>query len=310
VGDGQSLHDDSKGTWLLSKEKINDYKGEWKDAWLDTRTGKVLPELTNNMGDSWVKGYLFVAVKDKRLLDISEDSETSLLIKALPSLCASCGVDYHKKKRVSPIRGFRTGFSKVTQLLTDELFSQLPSKFQKMVVFSDSREEAARIAASVERNHYYQLFREIFNEELRFFAEGKPNLLEDLENNYKYLEGFEEIEDASGIYSEKSEKFLRDNKTYRDDIWDDLLTLKEEISNKLSPQQRKKCERKYEEALARVNSIKKYGKERKVILREIIAPHRDADEIDPGALIRRFVMLGVNPGGPDISSQKLGSIYR
>jgi Lhr-like helicase len=305
VGERQSLHDDSTGSWPLSKEKINDYKGEWKEAWLDTRTGKVLPEQTNEMGNAWVKGYLFVAVKDKSLLDISEDLETSLLIKALPSRCASCGADYHKKKRVSPIRGFRTGFAKVTQLLTDELFSQLPSKFQKMVVFSDSREEAARIAASVERNHYYQLFREIFNEELRFFAEGKPNLLEDLENNYEHLINFEDIEDASGIYSQKSERFLRDNKIYQDIIWADLLTLKDEIPKNKPPQVRKKHEKEYEEALARVNSIKKYGKERKVILREIIAPHRDADEIDPGALIRRFVMLGVNPGGPDISSQNL-----
>ncbi|AKB67566.1 hypothetical protein DU57_14205 [Methanosarcina mazei] len=305
VGERQSLHPDSIGSWPLSKEKINDYKGSWKEAWLDTRTGKVLLEQTNKMGNSWVKGYLFVAVKDKSLLDINEDLETSLLIKALPSHCASCGADYHKKKRVSPIRGFRTGFAKVTQLLTDELFSQLPPKSQKMVVFSDSREEAARIAASVERNHYYQLFREIFNEELRVFAEGKPNLLGDLERNYEYLKDLEEIGNASEIYSKKSELFLRDNKIYQDKIWADLLTLKDEVPKNLPAQLRKKREKEYEEALARVNSIKKNGEERKVILKEIIAPYRDADEIDPGALIRRFVMLGVNPGGPDISSQNL-----
>jgi len=304
VSNSHSLHPDSKGSWQLSKDKIKNYKGEWKKAWLDTRNGVISKERCNSKDDSLVEGYLFEAVKGKSSLDIKEDLETALLIKALPPRCASCGIDYHQKKRVSPIRGFRTGFSKVTQLLTDELFSQLPQKSRKMVVFSDSREEAARTSSSVERQHYYQLFREVFNEELSFFADGKLSLIEDLENNYEYLKDCDDITETSGIFSEKSEKFLRDNRLYLEKIWDYILTLKNEVP-KNNKQAMKKYEKEHEEALAHIQYIKRAGQKREVLLREIIPSHIIADETDPGALIRRFVLLGVNPGGSDISAQNL-----
>ncbi len=53
-----------------------------------------------------------------------------------------------------PIRGFRTGFSKVSQLLSKELFYQLPDTedSRKLVVFSDSREDAASISNGIEKS--------------------------------------------------------------------------------------------------------------------------------------------------------------
>jgi hypothetical protein len=59
-------------------------------------------------------------------------------------------VDYSNpnRKRQSPFRGFRTGFGKATQILSKELFDSLPEgeRTKKLVAFSDSREDAAKLA--------------------------------------------------------------------------------------------------------------------------------------------------------------------
>lgn len=94
--------------------------------------------------------------------------------KALPSVCPGCGVNHQKrrqdwnKSKTSSIRGFRTGFAKTTQMFAKELMYQLPSNEaeRKLVVFSDSREDAAQIANGIERNHFTDLMREILVDEL------------------------------------------------------------------------------------------------------------------------------------------------
>ena len=83
----------------------------------------------------------------------------------------------------SPIRGFRTGFSKLTQLLSKELFYLIPGPpggARKLVLFSDSREEAASLANGVERSHYLDLVREALYDELAGFAIGNPLIVEDI----------------------------------------------------------------------------------------------------------------------------------
>ena len=68
----------------------------------------------------------------------------------------SCASDYSKRLyRKSPIRGFRTGFSRLNQLLAKELFYTLAgTRSRKLVVFSDSRKDAASTANDMERMHY------------------------------------------------------------------------------------------------------------------------------------------------------------
>ena len=126
----------------------------------------------------WINGYFFCLERD-------HTSEIQEQTKGLPSICPSCATDYTRRLfRQSPIRGFRTGFSKVTQLLTKELFYQQPDKdLRKLVVFSDSREDAATVANGVERSHYFDLIREAVFDELRKFAVGEPMLLADLQEN-------------------------------------------------------------------------------------------------------------------------------
>ena len=139
-------------------------------AVLDPRSGRV--QLGSAHGG--VAGYLF---------ELSGNYAPDL-VGALPSLCPSCGKDYTRQLfRKSPIRGFRTGFSKLTQLLSKELFYLVPGEgasSRKLVLFSDSREEAASLANGVERSHYLDLVREALYDELAVLALGEPLLLEDL----------------------------------------------------------------------------------------------------------------------------------
>lgn len=105
----------------------------------------------------YIKGYLYniESIQDEKHLN---------QISALPCNCLHCGEKHSSKRlRKSPIRGFRTGFNRINQLLTKEFFRTLPNQGnkRKIVAFSDSREDAAVIAHEVERNHFNDLFREL-----------------------------------------------------------------------------------------------------------------------------------------------------
>jgi ATP-dependent helicase YprA (DUF1998 family) len=95
-------------------------KAFWDKASLDVYSGEVIlgePD-SNKSDDQWVKGYIY------HLRDIPEEIQKS--IPAQPSICPCCGTDYSKRKsRKSSIRGFRSGFSRLSQLLSKELFYQL-----------------------------------------------------------------------------------------------------------------------------------------------------------------------------------------
>lgn len=86
---------------------------------------------------------------------------------AAPDACPACGTSYilRPKGRTSPIRNFRTGFAKTSQLLATELFELLhaakPATPPKAIVFSDSRQDAARSAVELEANHYRALVRDL-----------------------------------------------------------------------------------------------------------------------------------------------------
>ena len=81
-------------------------------ATLDPITGRVRLG-TAGANSGLVSGYVFVIRNP-----INEEK-----FGALPSVCPLCAADYSRRKiRKSPVRGFRTGFSKVSQLLSKEMF--------------------------------------------------------------------------------------------------------------------------------------------------------------------------------------------
>jgi hypothetical protein len=57
--------------------------------------------------------------------------------------------------------GHRTGFQKLNQLLADGLFRELPDEeSRKLIIFTDSRQDAAKLSAGMEMDHYRDLVRQ------------------------------------------------------------------------------------------------------------------------------------------------------
>ena len=152
-------------------------QGEWKTAYLNKKSGTVFFDKPSNMGD-FVEGQIYrIVTKDKngRETDIA-DTNRQQDYMAMPHTCPSCGTNLQPyfnngnlRGRRSPIRGFHAGLSKSSQLLADEMMKQLPAEASKhkLVAFSDSREGAARLSASIEYNHFSEMVREILAKEYR-----------------------------------------------------------------------------------------------------------------------------------------------
>lgn len=100
-------------------------------------------------------------------------------IPGLPIVCPCCGDDREGNRQLpvsdpartrSPIGRQRTGFSKITQVLADALLRSMPSAdSRKLVLFSDSRQDAAKLGAGIEWGHYLDLVRQISS---RVVAQG------------------------------------------------------------------------------------------------------------------------------------------
>jgi len=264
-----------------------DYEANWIPASLNCISGDI--DNSHNKADEkpeqWIKGYYFIITsnsnRDIALPDANGNISTTETHKALPSVCPGCGVNHQKrrqdwnKSKTSSIRGFRTGFAKTTQMFAKELMYQLPSNEaeRKLVIFSDSREDAAQIANGIERNHYTDLMREILVKELhsnlmfRFqivdaFDKGNATRQQELKEQSQTI--FDEIE------------FLVENSAYTGTN-----------SNRL---------REKQEAEIKLNEIRSLT----LNVRSLV---HITNSLNLAPLIKHFVSLGINPGGNDISLQ-------
>ncbi len=87
----------------------------------------------------------------------------------MPVKCPRCDVDYRWRNNIrTPLRNHRTGFQKACQVLASALAREMPASrvtskgkvpTRKLVIFSDSRQDAAKLAAGMERDHYRDMVR-------------------------------------------------------------------------------------------------------------------------------------------------------
>ena len=251
-------------------------QARWMAASLDPSTGHVK---LGNAGP--IRGYAFVV-----------PSPPEGDIGALPAVCPLCAADYMRKYRRSPIRGFRTGFGKITQILSKEMFYFLPEDAKKLVVFSDSRQEAAELANSIERSHYQDLVREAVYDELRKAAITKPALLLDLQCN-----GRPTSPEALML----TEEYPDLRKTLQDLI--EIASVNFDAIGKLPDVLRRKTEEEASSAKEKLDIILASGASRTVRLRHLF--EGENPEQGAGTLIQRLKKLGVNPAGHDILFQDL-----
>lgn len=253
-------------------------KAHWREAFLDSLSGRVTlgtadPEIT-----SQVNGRLYV------LQTGGKDESFS----TLPSVCPSCAADYSKRLRHSPIRAFRTGFSKVSQLLAKELFYQLPEgDDRKLVVFSDSREDAATISNGIERLHYRDLLREAMYDALQLCVlEGR--LVEEVEQD--------------GHPTSTEVKMFVDQEPHRAAELQELLELAQASAPKGLPKiQAEIIAVATSGAKVELSRVTAQFKSRTVPLKILFEGLIDVSA--PGVLLKRLKLLGVNPAGNDVAYQ-------
>lgn len=265
-----------------------DFEANWICASLHRISGDIdfSHDKSNADAVNWIKGYYFIITTNNSKRDIAlPDSDgninTNETHKALPNVCPCCGVNHQKRRqdwnktKTSSIRGFRTGFAKSTQMFAKELMYQLPNNEaeRKLVVFSDSREDAAQIANGIERNHFSDLMREILVNELHTnlmlrlqivnaFKAGNVIIQQQLKNQAPIV--FDEIE------------CLIDDSNYAGTN-----------ANRLQSKQ---------QASAKLNSLSSLT----VSVRDLV---NITNSVNLAPLIKYFVDLGINPGGNDIALQ-------
>jgi DEAD/DEAH box helicase domain-containing protein len=93
-------------------------------------------------------------------------------VNAFPSKCPNCGADWAMRRVGSPIRDLGSGFQRVVQLLCDALMREMPAgPSRKLVLFSDSRQDAAKLSTGIKLSHYLDTVRQIAFQQLRTQAE-------------------------------------------------------------------------------------------------------------------------------------------
>ncbi|WP_158263857.1 DEAD/DEAH box helicase [Deinococcus arcticus] len=127
----------------------------WQAAYLERATGKVyaaaqVRQVTpaDDLQPVWQ-----YTVQSAQVGDANNES-------AFPPVCPCCDTDYRRRKVLpTPIRHHRTGFQKAAQVVASTLMREVDRENRKLVVFSDSRQDAARLAAGMERDHYRDMVR-------------------------------------------------------------------------------------------------------------------------------------------------------
>jgi len=161
--------------------KPEEFLGGWYGNWnFDGITGK----LTHKIDES-----------NKPVVIYFCDGQATNIEAAFPNRCSYCEIDWSKKEgALSPIRTMGTGYSKMSQIIVEQVMGQLgnikenKSDKEKIVIFSDSRREAASISAELELNHYKDSVRSWTEYELQTQSKADDEVLHYFENCDKVSE--------------------------------------------------------------------------------------------------------------------------
>ena len=130
----------------------------WRTAHLDPVDGRVA---LGGASQDARSGYLYYVPS----VHGQNPPSAGVAREAYPARCPRCDADWARRTVISsPIRTQRTGFQKIAQVLSDGLLrdlSQPPlSTDRKLVVFSDSRQDAAKLSAGMRFSHYRDALRQ------------------------------------------------------------------------------------------------------------------------------------------------------
>lgn len=201
-------------------------------------------------------------------------------ISPFPTQCPACGDDWEIQygpggRRLphtdaltqrSPIRGMRTGFEKINQVLTTELATDLGAQDRKIILFTDSRQDAAKLSSGLGLRHYQDLLRLLLHQQM----EGLGGIAADLSLAKDHLLDRSRRTPESWAAVARLEQ--RDTPTFKQlqDIWDERPGTSPEDEPEL---------------VAKLDR----------------GPTIDAST---GSLAAQLLSLGLNPGGPHASLEE------
>ncbi|EDM25763.1 putative helicase [Lentisphaera araneosa HTCC2155] len=136
--------------WTETSGEVNKLNCTWKEANYNAFKGRVEP------GKIGANSYLFSITSNKT-------KKYDYNCQAMPNKCPQCDSDGRRKdgKSFPPVGLHRTAVQRVNQLLLDALFREFDDEqAKKLVVFTDSRQDAAKLAAGIELDHYRDLVRQ------------------------------------------------------------------------------------------------------------------------------------------------------
>ena len=165
---------------------------QWRRAYLNAFSGILRQTADLSKSDGEIAGWLYF---------ISGDHPDE---SAMPHKCPRCDADYRRGRRIpTPLRNHRTGFQKACQVIASALCREMPEmlnnrRSRKLVIFSDSRQDAAKLAAGMERDHFRDMIRlaliyalngywSQFESYVRKTVNSIPNSLERLQSVNPYL---------------------------------------------------------------------------------------------------------------------------
>ena len=126
----------------------------WSRARLDVSSG-VLALSSARAKRNEIEGWTYVSS------DVDDEQQS-----ALPAKCPRCDADYRRRRHYqTPLRVHRSGFQKACQVIAGALAREMPQQdargkpTRKLVIFSDSRQDAAKLASGMEQDHYRDMVR-------------------------------------------------------------------------------------------------------------------------------------------------------
>ena len=206
-------------------------------------------------------------------------------ISPFPTVCPACGDDWEIQygrggvrlphsdpaTQRSPIRPMRTGFEKINQVLTTELATDLPSSDRKLILFTDSRQDAAKLSSGLGLRHYQDLLRLLLYRQLASAGDpaadlqlARANIVDRVRTDETWAAIRRLEERDAGTFAQ-----LRD-------VWDERPGTKREDEAPLAAR------------LGRGPTI----------------------EASSGAIAGRLLEMGLNPGGPHASLEQTAGTLR
>jgi ATP-dependent helicase YprA (DUF1998 family) len=138
----------------------------WRMAVLDPRTGEIQVARRARDATGWI-----YHVADLHQNPVPARAAVPSAHNERPSICPQCEANWAGMASAAPIRTQRTGFQKVAQVLSDSLLREIAppqpaagpppeDSRRKLVLFSDSRQDAAKLSVGIAKSHWLDALRQ------------------------------------------------------------------------------------------------------------------------------------------------------